>query len=54
MKRLSIALSLITDPSIVMLDEPTSGLDSSATINVVQAIKDLAAKGMLSLEQVVR
>ncbi|XP_075247566.1 uncharacterized protein LOC142340748 [Convolutriloba macropyga] len=41
-KRLSMALSLITDPCIIMLDEPTSGLDSSATINVMQAIKDLA------------
>ena len=47
-KRLSMALSLITDPCIIMLDEPTSGLDSSATINVMQAIKDLADQSKLS------
>lgn len=49
MKRLSVALSLITNPFILLLDEPTSGLDSAATFGVMQYIKSLAGQGKIIL-----
>ncbi|XP_075247722.1 uncharacterized protein LOC142340861 isoform X2 [Convolutriloba macropyga] len=44
MKRLSITLSLISNPFILLLDEPTSGLDSAATMGVMAHIQSLANK----------
>ncbi|XP_060851168.1 ATP-binding cassette sub-family G member 1-like [Rhopalosiphum padi] len=41
-KRLSIALELITNPSILFLDEPTTGLDSQSCSHFVSLIADLA------------
>ena len=48
-RRLSIALSLITDPYIILMDEPTSGLDSSASLNVVNHLKSLITEGTVEL-----
>jgi len=45
MKRVSIACELVSSPSLVMLDEPTSGLDSTAALNVVKGLTELAASG---------
>ncbi|CAE8712497.1 unnamed protein product [Polarella glacialis] len=45
MKRVSIACELVSSPSLIMLDEPTSGLDSTAALNVVKGLQDLAAGG---------
>lgn len=45
MKRVSIACELVSSPSLVMLDEPTSGLDSTAALNVVKSLTDLAVVG---------
>lgn len=41
-KRVSIALELVRDISVLILDEPSSGLDSFMAYNVVQTLHDLA------------
>ncbi|GAB2293994.1 ATP-binding cassette sub- G member 8 [Dionaea muscipula] len=41
-RRVSIGLSLLHDPGILILDEPTSGLDSKSAYNVIQTIKTIA------------
>ncbi|XVF09962.1 hypothetical protein REPUB_Repub07fG0142700 [Reevesia pubescens] len=42
-RRVSIGLSLIHDPAVLLLDEPTSGLDSTSAFNVMQILKSIAA-----------
>uniref|UniRef100_A0A336M1M3 CSON010477 protein n=1 Tax=Culicoides sonorensis TaxID=179676 RepID=A0A336M1M3_CULSO len=44
-KRLSIALELISNPTIMFLDEPTTGLDSHSCTQVVNLCKTLASQG---------
>lgn len=44
-KRLSIALEVVDDPSILFLDEPTTGLDSSSSTQCIQLLKKLAQEG---------
>uniref|UniRef100_U5EUI7 Putative the eye pigment transporter n=1 Tax=Corethrella appendiculata TaxID=1370023 RepID=U5EUI7_9DIPT len=44
-KRLSIALELISNPTIMFLDEPTTGLDSFSCTQVVQLLKQLSEQG---------
>lgn len=44
-KRLSIALELVDDPSILFLDEPTTGLDSSSSTQCILLLKKLALEG---------
>ncbi|GMF37139.1 unnamed protein product [Phytophthora fragariaefolia] len=44
-RRLSIAIEMLSDPSIILLDEPTSGLDSASTYNVVKLISRLSKEG---------
>ena len=41
-RRLSVALELVTEPTIFLADEPTTGLDSSQAGKVVQIISRLA------------
>ena len=41
-KRTSIAVELITDPSLIVLDEPTSGLDSFKATGIVYTLHKLA------------
>ncbi|XP_043482366.1 ATP-binding cassette sub-family G member 4 [Leptopilina heterotoma] len=44
-KRLSIALELVNNPTVMFLDEPTTGLDSSSCMQVVNLLKLLASQG---------
>ncbi|KAI3662011.1 hypothetical protein MP638_005459 [Amoeboaphelidium occidentale] len=43
-RRVSIAMELVTSPSVLYLDEPTSGLDSYNAYSVVQCLTTLAKK----------
>ena len=40
-RRVSIGLSLLHDPAVLILDEPTSGLDSTSAFNVIQILKSI-------------
>ncbi|CAN6485748.1 unnamed protein product [Victoria cruziana] len=42
-RRVSIGLSLLHDPAILLLDEPTSGLDSASAYHVLQTLRSVAA-----------
>ncbi|KAF7818011.1 pleiotropic drug resistance protein 3-like [Senna tora] len=44
-KRLTIAVELVANPSIIFLDEPTTGLDARAAAIVMRAIKNIAYTG---------
>ena len=44
-RRLSLAVQMINDPSILVVDEPTSGLDSFIAQNVMQCLTDIAHTG---------
>lgn len=44
-KRLSIALELINNPTVMFLDEPTTGLDSHSCTQVLGLLKHLASQG---------
>lgn len=41
-RRVSIGLSLIHDPAVLLLDEPTSGLDSTSAFNIMQTVRSIA------------
>ncbi|KAK1356757.1 pleiotropic drug resistance protein 3-like [Heracleum sosnowskyi] len=41
-KRLTIAVELVSNPSIIFMDEPTSGLDARAAAIVMRAVKNIA------------
>jgi ABC transport system ATP-binding/permease protein len=46
-KRVSVALELLTRPSLLFFDEPTSGLDPGNEEQVMQLLRDLADGGRL-------
>ncbi|CAL9014492.1 unnamed protein product [Prunus brigantina] len=42
-KRLTIAVELVSNPSIIFMDEPTSGLDARAAAIVMRAVKNIVS-----------
>ncbi|MCT7661128.1 ATP-binding cassette domain-containing protein [Mycobacterium deserti] len=44
-KRVSVALELLTEPSLLMLDEPTTGLDPALDRQVMALLRELADAG---------
>ncbi|KAK7264776.1 hypothetical protein RJT34_32386 [Clitoria ternatea] len=44
-KRLTVAVELVSNPSIIFMDEPTSGLDARAAAVVMRAVKNVVATG---------
>ncbi|KAI4301667.1 hypothetical protein L6164_034920 [Bauhinia variegata] len=44
-KRLTIAVELVSNPSIIFMDEPTTGLDARAAAIVMRAVKNVAETG---------
>jgi len=44
-KRLTIAVELVSNPSIIFMDEPTSGLDARAAAVVMRAVKNVVTTG---------
>ncbi|XVF66042.1 hypothetical protein PTKIN_Ptkin10aG0002300 [Pterospermum kingtungense] len=44
-KRLTIAVELVANPSIMFMDEPTSGLDARAAAIVMRAVKNVVETG---------
>lgn len=44
-KRLTIAVELVSNPSIIFMDEPTSGLDARAAAIVMRVVKNIVCTG---------
>ncbi|KAF8034804.1 hypothetical protein BT93_C0965 [Corymbia citriodora subsp. variegata] len=44
-KRLTIAVELVANPSIIFMDEPTTGLDARAAAIVMRAVKNIVDTG---------
>lgn len=44
-KRLTIAMELVANPSIIFMDEPTSGLDARAAAIVMRAVRNTVDTG---------
>ncbi|KAL6136418.1 hypothetical protein ACLB2K_061713 [Fragaria x ananassa] len=44
-KRLTIAVELVSNPSVIFMDEPTSGLDARAAAIVMRAVKNIVSTG---------
>ncbi|XP_042504440.1 pleiotropic drug resistance protein 1-like [Macadamia integrifolia] len=44
-KRLTIAVELVANPSIIFMDEPTSGLDARAAAIVMRAVRNIVDTG---------
>ncbi|KAK8963776.1 ABC transporter G family member 8 [Platanthera guangdongensis] len=45
LRRVSLGLSLLRNPSVLLLDEPTSGLDSASALLIVRSLRRAASTG---------
>ncbi|GMH57680.1 hypothetical protein TrLO_g2570 [Triparma laevis f. longispina] len=48
-RRLSVALALVKQPSILFLDEPTSGVDSASAVRMMTFLKNVAASNNIAV-----
>merc|ERR1712161_8788 len=46
LKRVNIAMEMVSNPKLICLDEPTSGLDSVTSLVVLKALKEMAQTGV--------
>ncbi|KZT29972.1 P-loop containing nucleoside triphosphate hydrolase protein [Neolentinus lepideus HHB14362 ss-1] len=44
-RRLSLAIQLMSDPSVLICDEPTSGLDAFTALSIMDALRNIATSG---------
>jgi len=44
-RRINLALGLVHAPRAVLMDEPTVGIDPQARLNILEAVKNVAASG---------
>uniref|UniRef100_A0A0E0MMX0 ABC transporter domain-containing protein n=1 Tax=Oryza punctata TaxID=4537 RepID=A0A0E0MMX0_ORYPU len=44
-KRLTIAVELVSNPSVILMDEPTTGLDTRSAAIVIRAVKNISKTG---------
>lgn len=44
-KRLTIAVELVSNPSVILMDEPTTGLDARSAAIVIRAVKSISETG---------
>ncbi|KAF8682044.1 hypothetical protein HU200_045504 [Digitaria exilis] len=44
-KRLTVAVELVSNPSVILMDEPTTGLDARSAAIVVRAVKNISETG---------
>ena len=48
-RRLSLALALVSSPSVLFLDEPTSGLDAAAAASIMAFLRQLAQAANIAI-----
>ncbi|KAG2536935.1 hypothetical protein PVAP13_9NG237000 [Panicum virgatum] len=44
-KRLTVAIELVSNPSVILMDEPTTGLDARSAAIVIRAVKNISETG---------
>ncbi|OQU91494.1 hypothetical protein SORBI_3001G190700 [Sorghum bicolor] len=44
-KRLTVAVELVSNPSVILMDEPTTGLDARSAAIVIRAVKNISETG---------